>query len=46
MRMEITNMEYGVDAPILFQKVNMIHNPRNYATDGKKSNPTWSELTR
>ena len=46
MRTEITNMEYGVDAPILFQQVNIIHNPRNNATDRKRSNPTWSELTR
>ena len=46
MRIEIANMEYGVDVPILFQKVNMIHNPRNNATDGKRSNPIWSKLMR
>ena len=46
MRMEITNMEYRLDAPILLQKVNMICNPKNNATDGKRSKPTWSELTR
>ena len=32
-------MEYGVDAPILFWQVNMICNPRNNATDGKKVQP-------
>ena len=46
MRTEITNMEYRVDVPILFRQVNMIRNPRNNATDEKRSNPTWSELTR
>ena len=46
MRMEITNMEYTVDAPILLRQVNMIRNLRNNATDGKRSNSTWSELTR
>ena len=46
MRTEITNMEHRVDVSILFWQVNMIHNPRNNATDGKRSNPTWSELTR
>ena len=46
MRMEIANMEYGVDAPILYWQVNIIGNPRNNATDRKRSNPTWSELMR
>ena len=46
MRTEITNMEYRVDAPILLRQINMICNPRNNASDGKRSNPTWSELTR
>ena len=44
--MEIANMEYGVDVPILFQKFNMICNPRNNATDGKRFNPMWSKLIR
>ena len=46
MRMEITNIEYRAYAPILFQEVNMRCNPRNNATSGKRSNPTWSKLTR
>ena len=46
MRMEIANMEYGVDAPILFWQVNTIYNPRNNAIDGKRSNPMWSKLMR
>ena len=46
MRVEIANIEYGVDASILFWQVNAICNPRNNATDRKKSNPTWNELTR
>ena len=46
MRMQIANMEYWVDVPILCWQVNMIGNPRNNATDRKRSNPTWSELTR
>ena len=46
VRMEIVNMEYGVDAPILIQQVDMICNPRNNATDGKISNPMWNELRR
>ena len=46
MRTQIANMEYWVDAPILCWQVNMIGNPRNNATDRKRSNPTWSELTR
>ena len=46
MRMQIANMEYRVDAPILCGQVNMIGNPRNIATYRKRSNPTWSELTR
>ena len=46
MRTEITNMEYRVNAPILFRKVNMIRNLRNNATDGKRSNPMWSELPK
>ena len=46
MRMEIANMEYGVDVPILLWQVNMICNPRNNAMDGKRSNPTWSKLMR
>ena len=40
MRMEIANMKYRVDAPILFWQVNMIYDPRNNATDGKRCNPT------
>ena len=39
MRMEITNIEYGVDVPILFWQVNIICNPRNNATAGKKVQP-------
>ena len=46
MRMEIANKEHGVDAPILFQKSNIIHNPRNNAIDGKRSKPMGSELMR
>ena len=40
MRTEIANIEYGVDTPILFWQVNMICNPRNNVTDGKRCNPT------
>ena len=39
MRIQIANIKYGVDVPILFLQVNMICNPRKNATDGKKSNP-------
>ena len=46
MRMEIAKIEYAVDAPILFWKVNMIYNLRNNAADRKRSNPMWSKLTR
>ena len=46
VRTEIANIEYGVDAPILFQQVNTICNLKNNATDGKRSNLMWSELTR
>ena len=45
IRMEIANIEYGVDAPILCWQVNMIYNPRNNATDGKRFNPMWNKLT-
>ena len=46
MKMEIANIEYGVDEPILFWQVNIICNMENNATDGKKSNLMWSELMR
>ena len=46
MRTEIANMEYRVDVPILVWQVNMICNLRNNATNGTRSNPTWSKLTR
>ena len=46
MRVEIANMEYGVDVPILFWQVNMICNLQNNAADRKRSNPMWSKLTR
>ena len=46
MRTEIANMEYGVDAPILFWQVNTICKPRNNVANGKRSDPMWSELIR
>ena len=45
-KMEIANMEYGEDAPILFQQVNIIFKLKNNASDGKRSNPMWSKLMR
>ena len=46
VRIEIANMEYGLDVPILFQQVNTIHNPKNNATDETKSNSKWSKLMK
>ena len=43
---EIANMEYGMDVPILFLKINMICNLRKNATDKKRSKPMWSKLMR